>query len=281
MRRTTALTGVFSVLAVMAVLPALAPAAAARRIRSPALGNWEGRGPHGLPLSFRFAGRRGHVGVRDLVIGYGLSCPPKRSNAETLAYDAGYIGPGRPSAFLKTFKIPANGFLMDLRGATLFGTLEGRLQSRRRGRLSMSAPPNAPRCWPRKTDRWKIRRQKRRVVRDGTWTGSVTQASNQSVSGTVTVGVAADGRELDTFSLSYRCGPQGGGGGITTHPAYEFIGAGGGIAGPPASEVVNGVPSTWSGHFGTDGVLRGTFSTADLCGFSPGPVAMTFSARRG
>ena len=54
------------------------------------------------------------------MVGYGLSCPAKRSNAEALAYDAGYIGPGAPSAFLKTFKIPANGFLIDLRGATLF-----------------------------------------------------------------------------------------------------------------------------------------------------------------
>ncbi len=281
MRRTTTLAGILSVLALVAVLPGLAPAASARRVRAPALGNWEGRGPHGLPLSFRFVRSHRHVGVRNLVIGYGVSCPPKRSSAESLAYDAGYIGPGRPSAFLKTFKIPANGFLIDLRGAKLFGTLEGRLQSRRRGRVSMSAPPNVPRCWPRKTDRWKIRWQKRRAVRDGTWTGTVTQASSPSVSGTVTVGVAAHGRELDTFSLSYHCGPDGGGGGITTHPAYEFIDSGGGIAGPPSPQIVNGVPTGWSGHFGTDGTLRGTFTTADLCTSTAGAVKMTFSARHG
>jgi hypothetical protein len=281
MRRTTAQAGTLTVLALVAVLPGLTPAASARRIRSPAIGNWEGRGPHGLPLSFRFVRSHRHVRVRNLVVGYGLSCPAKRSNAETLAYDAGYIGPGAPSAFLKTFKIPANGFLIDLRGATVFETLEGRLQSRSRGRISMSAPPKAPSCWPRKTDRWKIRRQKRRSVRDGTWAGLVNQASNPSVSGTVTVGVAAHGRELDTFSLSYRCGPDGGGGGVTTHPAYEFIDAGGGIAGPPSRQTVNGVPTTWSGHFGADGTLRGTYTTADLCTFASGPVTMTFSARHG
>ncbi len=219
------------------------------------------------------------------MIGFGLSCPAKRSNAETVAYDAGYIGPGRPSPFLKTLKVPANGFLIDLLGANVFGTLQGRLKSRSRGRVSMSASPKSPSCWPRKTDRWKIRRQKRRAVRDGTWTGSVTQPSSPSVSGTVTVGVAAHGRELDTFSLNYHCGPDGGGGGITTHPAYEFIDAGGGIAGPPGRQVVNGVPTTWKGHFGSDGTLRGTFTTADLCTMASGPasapVTMTFSARHG
>jgi hypothetical protein len=269
------------ILALGAVLPVLAPTAYARRIRSPALGNWEGRGPHGLPLSFRFVRSHGHVDIRDLVIGYGLSCPAKRSHAGALAYMAGYLGPGRPSPFLNTFKIPANGFLIDLQGAMTFGTLEGRLKSRRRGKLWMSAPKNAPPCWPRKTDRWKIRRRGRRAVRDGTWAGSVAQPGAPSVTGTLTVGVAAQGRELDSFSLSYRCGPQGGGGGITTRPAYEFIDASGGFAGPATNQSVNGIPTTWSGRFGTDGVLRGTFSTANQCSPTSAstPVTLAFSAR--
>jgi hypothetical protein len=271
-----------AILALVAVVPVLAPTAYARRIRSPTLGNWEGRGPHGLPLSFRFVRSHGHVDVRDLVIGYGTSCPAKRANAEAVAYEAGYIGPGRPSAFLDTFNIPANGFLIDLQGATTFGTLEGRLRSGRRGKLWMSAPKHTPHCWPRKTNRWEIRRRKRRAVRDGTWAGSVAQMGAPSVTGTVTVGVAAHGRELESFSLSYRCSSQQpGGGGITTSPAYEFIDVVGGFAGPPNHQIVNGIPTTWSGHFGTDGVLRGTFSTANQCSPTSAstPVTVTFSAR--
>jgi hypothetical protein len=265
----------------LVALTLLAPMAYARRIRSPALGNWEGRGPHGLPLSYRFVRTHGHVEVRDLVIGYGFSCPPKRANAEAVTYEAGYIGPGRPSPFLKTFHIPANGFLIDLQGATTFGTLEGRLTRRSRGRLSMSAPKSTPRCWPRKTNRWKIRRRTRRAVRDGTWAGTVTQADDPSITGTLKVGVAAHGRELSSFSLSYTCGPGGGGGGITTSPAYEFIDAGGRFAGPPSHQIVNGVPTTWSGRFGTDRVLRGTFTTANQCSPSTSstPVTLAFTAR--
>jgi hypothetical protein len=263
------------------VVSVFAPTATARRIRSPALGNWEGAGPHGLPLSFRFVRSNRHVDVRDLVIGFGLSCPAKRSNAEAVANKAGYIGPGRPSPFLHLLKIPANGFLINLQGAMTQGsTLEGRLKSRRQGKLWMSAPRNTPRCWPRKTDRWRIRRRTRRVVRDGPWSGSVTQTGAPSVSGTVTISVTAGGRELNYFSLSYRCGPEGGGGGITT-PAYGFIDAGGGFAGPATPQSVNGVPTTWSAHFGADGVLRGTFSNADQCSPTTAstPVTLAFTAR--
>lgn len=267
-------------MALVAIVLALAPLADAR-VRSPALGNWEGRGPHGLPLSFRFVRSHRHVGVSDLVIGYGLGCPAMRSSAEAVAYSAGYIGPGRPSPFLNTFHIPANGFLIDLQGATMFGTLEGRLEGRQRGVLSMSAPTNAPRCWPQKTDRWKIRHRKRRAVRDGSWTGSVSLPGDPRLSGTVAIGVSAHGRELNAFSLSYRCGSQGGGGGVTTNPAYEFIDAGGEFTGPPDRQSVNGIPTTWSGRFGTDGVLNGTFSTANLCSPTTAstPITLAFSAR--
>jgi hypothetical protein len=93
--------------------------------------------------------------------------------------------------------------------------------------------------------------------------------------------VSAHGRELDAFSLSYRCGPQGGGGGITTRPAYEFIDGGGVFTGPPDDESVNGIPTTWSGRFGSDGALNGTFSTANLCSPTTASTSITlaFSAR--
>ena len=270
-----------AIIALVAVGAVLVPAAVAGRVRSPAPGNWEGRGAHGLPLSFRFVRSHGHVGVRDLAIGYGVSCPATRVSAEAVAYDAGYIGPGRPSPFLRTFHIPANGFLIDLQGAMTFGSLEGRLKGSSRGTLWMSAPTDAPRCWPQKTDRWKLRHRKRRAVHDGSWAGSVSLPGDPSITGTVTVGVSAHGRVLDAFSLSYHCGPEGGGGGITTVPAHEFIDAGGGFAGPPDHQTINGVPTTWSGRFGTDGVLNGSFSTANLCSPTTAstPVALTFSAR--
>jgi hypothetical protein len=257
--------------------------AAARRVGRPVLGNWEGRGPHGLPLSVRFVRRHKRVDVRDLVIGYGLSCPANRSNAEAVDYDAGYIGPGSPSPFLKFFGIPTNGFLISLQGAANTGTLEGRLKSRRKGTLSMLAPtdmsPETRRCWPQKVVRWRIRARDRRPVAEGTWTGSVSAADAPAITGTVTVGVSAGGRELSEFSISYQCDSDGGGSGITTKPAYEFIDAAGAFAGPPTHQSVNGVPTTWRGRFGTDGVLRGTFSSWDGCVRAPGQTGVDFTAR--
>jgi hypothetical protein len=153
------------VVAVVAVVSVLAPTAEAWRARSPALGNWEGRGPHGLPLSFRFVRSHRHVGVKDLVVGYGLSCPASRIHAEAVAYRAGYIGPGRPSPFLHTFHIPANGFLIDLQGATTFGTtLEGRLRGRRLLALAVAILMKLVPYWPRRCacarDRLQLRRSR-------------------------------------------------------------------------------------------------------------------------
>jgi hypothetical protein len=254
------------------------------RVRSPVLGNWEGRGPHGLPLSLRFVRRHGRVDVRNLVIGYGLSCPANRAHTEAVDYPAGYIGPGAPSPFLKFFGVPASGFLIQLQGAAnATTTLEGRLTSRRRGTLSMPAPtnmtPEERRCWPRRVDRWRIRARHRRRVADGTWTGSVSAADSPALTGTVTVGVSARGRELSEFSISYECGSGPGGSGISTKPAYEFIDSKGAFAGPPTHQSVNGVPTTWQARFGTDGVLRGTFSSWDGCTPGPGPHAVEFTAR--
>jgi hypothetical protein len=270
--------GVIGVL--VAVVPLLVATADARTVRAPALGNWEGHGPHGLPLSFRFVRHHPHVGVRDLVVGAGVSCPAQRSSAEAVAYSAVYLGPGRPSPFLDTFNIPANGFLIELQGAGNFGSLERRLKNRRRGSLSMAAPSNAPSCWPQRTDRWKIRHRTRSAVQDGSWAGSVSLAGTSSVTGTVSVGVSAGGRELDEFSLSYRCGPQGGGGGVTTKPAYEFIDATGSFAGPPDHQILIGIATTWRGHFGIDGLLDGTFTTANLCSPTTAstPITLAFSA---
>jgi hypothetical protein len=261
-----------------------ADVAAARTVRPPVLGNWEGRGPHGLPLSVRFVRRHRRVDVRDLVIGYGLSCPANRSHTEAVDYAAGYIGPGSPSPFLKYFGLPANGFLIQLQGAANTATLEGRLTTRREGTVSMTAPTNSSaerRCWPRKVDRWRIRARRRRPVAEGTWTGTVSAADSPAITGTVTVGVTAGGRELSEFSISYRCGgARPGGSGISTKPAYEFIDAAGVFAGPPTHQSVNGVPTMWRGRFGADGVLRGTFSSWDGCMRAPGQTGVEFTAQR-
>jgi hypothetical protein len=271
-------------LVALAALAALMAGPAAARVRAPVLGDWEGRGPHGLPLSLRFVRRHGRVDVRDLVIGYGLSCPANRSHTEAVDYPAGYLGPGATSPFLKFFDIPANGFLIQLQGAAYATTtLEGRLRSRRRGTLSMKAPtdmtPEERRCWPTRVDRWRIRARHRLRVSEGTWTGSVSAAGLPELTGTVTVGVTAGGRELSEFSIDYQCGSAPGGSGISTKPAYEFIDAKGAFAGPPTHQSVNGVPTTWSGRFGTDGVLRGTFSSWDGCTPGSGADTVEFTAR--
>jgi hypothetical protein len=270
------------VVLVACVVPAAFEAdLAAARVRPPALGNWEGRGPHGLPLSLRFVRRHHRVDVRNLVIGYGVSCPATRAHTQAVDYPAGYIGPGARSPFLKFFGIPANGFLIQLQGASNAAvTLEGRLTSRRTGTLRMSAP-NAPRCWPAKVDRWRIRARKRRPVAQGRWTGFVSAVDAPGLTGSVTVGVTAGGREVSELSISYTCGDNHpGGGGITTKPAHEFIDAVGAFAGPLVPESVNGVPTTWSGRFGTDGTLTGTFSSWDGCTGASVAHTVNFTAKR-
>ena len=82
--------------AVLAVAPVVA---SARRPAppTPVLGDWEGVGPHGLPLSFNLARVRGRVTISDLTVGDPLLCPGRLAPTNANGYpQALYLGPGAP-----------------------------------------------------------------------------------------------------------------------------------------------------------------------------------------
>jgi len=61
----------------------------------PLPGDWEGGGPHGLPLSFELTRRHGHLVASSIAVGYPQSCPADERDAEAVALtDTSYAGPG-------------------------------------------------------------------------------------------------------------------------------------------------------------------------------------------
>jgi hypothetical protein len=277
-----------------AVVLALSATADARRALTPALGDWEGTGPHGLPLSFTFvrervriAGRmRSLVVMRDLVVSYPTVCAPAPDNSQAFAFPTtSYTGPGAPPVTFrfhnpKQFNVyigSAPGF--DIGIGVVF---PGHWLSARRGVLS--APNIALRkCgWPKKTLTWQLRPAKRTKIATGEWSGIVT--GPEGVTGSITATVGTHGRTVDRFDLSYTCG-NGGSDKLDFAPAFEiahrptslFVSAAGSFAGTKGA--VNGVQVEWSGTFGADGVLRGTFTDIDACNDQDGALMGTFTAR--
>ena len=285
---------VLVVSALLAFLPC-ATAAESRTLLRPVLGDWEGVGPHGLPLSFALSSERTFVHgrrvqevvMRNLVIAYPTACLRARESRQAFAYPrVEYTGPGAPPVTFH-FKRPDQ-FQLTLLGAPGFKVgipviLQGRLLGARSGVLfqpQLQHPTDRSCGWPMKTFTWRLHPGKRRKVADGTWKGTV--AAPGGVTGAVSATVGADGRTVDRFQIDHTCTD-----GTTstlkfspalfvaTKPTSEFISSSGAIRGWGPN--VNGVQTGWRGRFGSDGMLRGTFT--DFCG---GTEALngSFSARR-
>ncbi len=282
---------------VLTAAVALSAAAADAHVAlTPVLGDWEGVGPHGLPLSFdftrgrvRIAGRkRNLIALHDLVVSYPTACAQVPDNSQGFAYPmAEYTGPGSPPVTFhfrnaKQFEIyigSAPGFNV---GFGFF--LQGRWLSAGRGVLSEPIPRGGLRgCgWPTKTLSWQLRPAKRVKLADGTWTGTV--AATDVVSGSVSAKVGARGRTVDRFDLTYSC-KDGASSSLDFAPAFKlagkptslFVSASGAFAETTGN--VNGVQVGWSGSFGSDGVLRGTFTDLDACNDHNGRLTGTFTAR--
>jgi hypothetical protein len=260
--------------AIVVVLGVLAPLASARVdvVPRPALGDWEGVGPHGLPLSFVLAKPHRKVVLRKLVVGFPLNCPAKPTPWVAAAYTTGsYGGPGaQPRIRLPGWK-PTDVEISAFTRGEFPLIIGGRLLARRHMTLSMGIGPRVPKhCgWPKKTITWSVRPAKRLTVAAGTWSGAITVPG---ATGTVTAKVIASGRIVDRFALEITC-PDGGGGGVTAGPpAGEFVSAKGGFEGWALSR-------HWVGHFSSDGQLTGTFESPDECG-QAGQISGTFSAQR-
>jgi hypothetical protein len=259
-------------LAAAGLLTMLAPAAAGV-VPRPALGDWEGVGPHGLPLSFVLLNRNHRVALHNLVIGFPLHCASQPTPFVAAAYPrSGYSGPGaQPRVRLRGWK-PTSIEISAITGRGFPLLLDGRLLNRRHATLSMPLSPSTPKhCgWPSKRVGWSVRPARRLPVASGTWTGSVTVPGG---TGTMTARIIATGRIVDTFEVEITCDAGGGGSFGSGSPAGEFISASGAFEGWGYAH--------WHGRFASDGSVTGSFTSADYCGNSGGQVTGTFTARRG
>jgi hypothetical protein len=254
------------------VLGLLAPIASARqgRVPGPALGDWEGVGPHGLPLTFVLAKKHNKIVISNLAVGFPVNCPNQPTPTAAVAYKvAEYGGPGaQPRVRLPGWR-PTDIVVIGINRGEFALQLDGRLLARRRAVLSMGMSPRVPKnCgWPRKRVTWKVRPRHRLDVAAGTWTGTVTVPDG---TGTVAVQVTAGGRIVNLVKVAITCTQGGGGGFQAGPPAEEFIAADGAFEGWGYAH--------WLGHFGSDGVLNGTFTAADSCG-AAGQIDGTFTAQ--
>ncbi len=269
-------------LALIAVMVLAAPARA-RALRAPATGDWEGRGPHGLALSFELSRTRRGIRADAFTLMRPFGCPATvRSAAASSVARPGYAGPGAAPPALQVPVLARPGTI-DISGL-LPGSpfpleVEGALHGPARAVLSTPRPNfkhNA--CWPR-TLRFSARRSHRAAVADGHWTGTLTGTNGATVS--VQIDVTARGRMVSSFGFALSCP---GDDPASTEPSFSvgpdvngrFIAANGAFTGAlgPTSPVV------WHGRFAA-GVLTGTIS--DLggpCGQDPGALTAVFTATR-
>ena len=264
------------------VLGAAAPgpvaAAAASPSAVPQAGNWEGNGPHGLPLSFALARRSGHLVAASVAVGYPSSCPAvPRDGEEVPLGSTRYTGPGGPAG---------TGALSSSSPAVLAGQiprskqriyLRGRFGTSRSGSFSIQISKPIG-CWPGTTLTWSVHRASRRTVGDGTWTGPLTATG--LINGDVRLVVGAQGRVVDSFTSFFTCLANGQEGNTTFRavPAYEFIRPGGGFYSPLNGGSVGHHPTRWAGRFSPSGQLTGSLIIFDNC--TNRMIKAHFSARR-
>jgi hypothetical protein len=259
---------------ILLVVGLLAPLASARVgvVPRPVLGDWEGVGPHGLPLSFVLTKPHRKLVLRNLVVGFPVNCPAKPTPWVAEAYkSASYIGPGAPPRVRLPGWKPTYVEIGAYDRGQFPLLIEGQVLARRHLALSMGLGPRVPKhCgWPKKTITWSVRPAKRLKVATGTWTGTATFPN---ATGTVTVKVTASGRIVDFFELEVTC-PEGGGGGVTAGPpAGEFVSATGRFEGWALSR-------HWVASFAGSGQLTGTLESPDECG-QTGRISGTFTAQR-
>lgn len=264
--------GVLVAVAALAGMPTTA-AARTKAVRPPVLGDWEGAGPDGLPLSFTVARAHGRTSVSDLTVGDPLFCPGRA--VPTLANgfpQALYIGPGA----LPLVRINWRATEIEIRvgmGAPFSPEWDGRLIGPRLLTLSQPAPvDNPPGCgWSSSRLTWRVTPAKRTLVTPGDWSGTVTGPGG---SGTVSVKVAASGRIVENFEVAVSCTTGGGGSsGIGPAAVGEFISADG------TFEDANR-PAGFEGRFQPGGTLTGTLTGSFTQGCAPG-ASLAFTAHPG
>ena len=256
-----------SLIVLMTVLSAVGVAApvghttTAAPIR-PVFGDWEGRGPFGLRLSFALIRHGGQAAVSDLSLGLPVSC--RARGAQT--WDAGliapveYLAPGTvlhgpfPPLGPRQFEL----FLPPTKSHPFTSPFLGSLSSARRGVLGVPSWTQYGchrTAWPR-TLGFALTATRRVHVADGLWRGAITAPAGMT--GSVRVRVVAGGRIVTDIAVTYTCPPAHGGTGnweLGPLPSTGYlIAANGSIGGTRATE------TEWQGRFGSHGLLSGTFT---------------------
>ena len=257
--------GLIVLMAVLAAVGVPAPAARAATVAGPihpAFGDWEGRGPFGLRLSFALVRHGRQAAVTDLALGLPLSCRARGAQV----WDAGlltpveYLAPGTvlhgpfPPLGPRQFEF----FLPPTKSQPFVSPFLGSLSSARRGVLDVPSWTQF-RChrtaWPR-TLRFTLTATRRVSVADGLWRGTVTAPAGMS--GSVRLRVIAGGRIVTDIAVTYTCPPAQGGTGnweLGPLPTVGYlIAANGSIGGTRATE------TEWQGRFDDHGGLSGTFA---------------------
>jgi hypothetical protein len=235
------------------------------------LGDWEGVGPDGLPLSFSLTRARGRVRIADLTVGDPLSCPGRLAPTNAFGYRrALYIGPGAPPLVRINWRPDQIAIRVGM-GAPFSPELDGRLLGPHAVMLSEPAPTNEPPgCgWQSRRLTWRAAPAKRMPVSAGEWSGTVSVPGG---SGTVSIKVAASGRIVELFRVAVQCASGGGSYEVGPATVGEFITAEG------TFEDANR-PASFQGRFGPGATLAGT-----LVGTLPegcGSNSFTFLAHPG
>lgn len=258
-------------LAALAASAAAPPAVSVAGVHAPVLGDWEGAGPEGLPLSFSLRRVRGRVTISDLTVGDPLRCPGRLAPTNAFGYGhVVYIGAGSPPVVRINWR-PDDVMIRVGSGAPFSPELDGLLLGARRMTLSEPAPVGEPAgCgWSAKRLKWRVAPATRVAVTPGSWTGTVSTPTGSS---TVSVRVSASGRIVELFSVVARC--EGGETSFGVGPAAvgEFIAANGTFADSAR-------PGAFQGRFTSADTLAGTVSANPLgCG---GTGSFPFTAHPG
>lgn len=273
------------VVAVAALIPmglvGVTPVWARARISIPRAGDWEGGGPHGIPLSFELARRHGRLVATSIAFGSPTSCPATPRDTEVMPlFRPAYHGPGGMPAnpfFTGGLPVTLSGEAPDHLGSLL---ISGAFTSPDTGWFRVPGGRTRLHCgWPTRTTIWRVHLARRRPVRNGSWTASL--AGPGITGGSVDVTVIGQGRVVSSFSGQLDCQASDGSQSnesFGSNPAYEFIRPGGSFYSPQDTNLSGGLPTLWAGTFSAAGALSGTLDIYDPC--TNGREQMTFNAPR-
>jgi hypothetical protein len=261
--------------AVVGVAPAWARST--RPASVPHVGDWEGSGPHGIPLSFELVRRHGRVVATSIAFGAPTSCPATPRDTEVLPlFRVAYHGPGgAPANVLLTGGLPVtlSGKAPDHLGGLL---IAGTFTTHRRGWFRVTSARTRLHCgWPTGARIWRVHLAHRRPVKDASWTAPLTGAG--ITGGSVDLAIVGQGRAVRSFAGQLDCqsSSEQGTESFGANPAYEFVRADGSFYSPQDTNLIQGVPTLWKGTFSATGALSGTLRIYDPCTKAPTQLSFT------